>query len=77
MANIDTTVLQIVPQLPGSYDGVGDYALNLAKALSADHGLTTVFAVAKETEVSSKEGFQVISGLDSALLSDAQKNINT
>jgi hypothetical protein len=73
MAKIDTTVLQIVPQLPGSYDGVGDYALNLAKALSADHGLTTVFAVAKETEVSSKEGFQVVSGLDSALLSDAEQ----
>ncbi len=73
MANINTTVLQIVPQLPGSYDGVGDYALNLAKALSADHGLTTVFAVAKETEVSSKEEFRVVSGMDSALLSDAQK----
>ncbi|MDQ2825222.1 MAG: hypothetical protein M3R29_07225 [Verrucomicrobiota bacterium] len=73
MASIDTTVLQIVPQLPGSYDGVGDYALKLAKALSADHGLTTVFAVAKETEVSSKEGFQVISGLNSALFASEEK----
>ena len=56
-------VLQIVPQLPGTLDGVGDYALNLARALSAQHDLTTVFAVARQTPVELKEGFQVVSDL--------------
>ncbi|HSV64104.1 MAG TPA: hypothetical protein VLH83_12230, partial [Chthoniobacterales bacterium] len=58
------TVLQIVPQLPGSFDGVGDYALNLARALSADHGIITTFLVAAKTSATSKEGYAVISGLD-------------
>ena len=31
-----TTLLQIVPQVPGSFDGVGDYALGLARALAAE-----------------------------------------
>jgi hypothetical protein len=57
------TVLQIVPHLPGTFDGVGDYALNIAKALSADHGITTTFLVAGKTTVTSKEGYTVISGL--------------
>jgi len=59
-----STVLQIVPHLPGTLDGVGDYALNLAKALAANHGITTVFAVGRGTSVQNKEGFPVISGLD-------------
>jgi hypothetical protein len=59
-------ILQIVPHLPGTFDGVGDYALNLAKALSADHGIDTVFAVAGKTSAESKEGFPIISGLDPA-----------
>jgi hypothetical protein len=58
------TVLQIVPQLPGTFDGVGDYALNLARALSADHGITTIFLVAAKTSVTSKDGYRVISGLN-------------
>ena len=57
------TVLQIVPHLPGTFDGVGDYALNLARALSVDHGITTTFLVAGETSVTSKDGYAVISGL--------------
>lgn len=56
------TVLQIVPRLPGTLDGVGDYALNLARALSADHGITTTFLVAEKTSVPSREGYEVISG---------------
>ena len=56
-------VLQIVPQAPGTFDGVGDYALNLAKALRAGHGIDTMFAVARETDVESKDGFRVVSGL--------------
>ncbi|HKP03058.1 MAG TPA: hypothetical protein VJU77_06780 [Chthoniobacterales bacterium] len=59
------TVLQIVPRLPGTFDGVGDHALNLAKALSANHGITTTFLVAEKTAVESKEGYAVISGIDS------------
>ncbi|MEY2529733.1 MAG: hypothetical protein QOJ05_1823 [Verrucomicrobiota bacterium] len=58
------TVLQIVPRLPGTFDGVGDYALNLAKALSANHGITTSFLVAEKTAVESREGYTVISGFD-------------
>ena len=56
------TVLQIVPRLPGTLDGVGDYAFNLAKALTADHGIATTFLVAEKTFVPSREGYQVISG---------------
>jgi hypothetical protein len=59
----DSFILQIVPQLPGTLDGVSDYALNLAKALSARHGLTTVFAVNRETSVEARDGFRVVSGL--------------
>lgn len=58
------TVLQIVPRLPGTFDGVGDYALNLAKALASDHGITTTFLVAGKTAVPSVGNFAVISGLD-------------
>src|SRR5205085_9719858 len=57
------TVLQIVPHLPGTFDGVGDYALNLARALSAEHGITTTFLVAGKTSANSKDGYAVISGL--------------
>lgn len=57
------TVLQIVPHQPGTFDGIGDYALNLARELSADHGITTIFLVAGRTSVTSKEGYAVISGL--------------
>lgn len=60
------TILQIVPHLPGTFDGVGDYALNLAKALSANHGIDTILAVAGNTSVESREGFPIVSGLDPA-----------
>jgi hypothetical protein len=59
-------VLQIVPHLPGTFDGVGDYALNLARAFSADHDITTTFLVAGRTSATSKDGFAVIAGLDAA-----------
>ena len=65
MSRTPNTVLQIVPHLPGTFDGVGDYALNLARALSADHGITTTFLVARRTSATSKEGYAVISGLES------------
>jgi hypothetical protein len=56
-------VLQIVPQLPGTNDGVGDYALNLAKALWKARKLQTIFLVGRTTEATSKDGFEVVSGL--------------
>lgn len=69
------TVLQIVPHLPGTLDGVGDYALNLAKALSADHGITTTFLVAGKTSIESCEGYAVVSGLSGDLATQlAQKH---
>jgi len=67
----DGAILQIVPQLPGTLDGVSDYALNLARALSARHGLTTVFAVNRETSVEVKDGFRVVSGLGQGGPADA------
>lgn len=59
----ESHILQIVPQLPGTLDGVGDYALNLARVLAARHDRTTVFVVARETSAEAIEGFEVISGL--------------
>lgn len=68
------TILQIVPHRPGTHDGVGDYALNLAKAFSANHDIDTVFAVARGTWVENKEGFRIVSGLEPASVADlAQK----
>lgn len=64
MSSRHDRVLQIVPHLPGTFDGVGDYALNLARGLCADHGITTTFLVAGKTSVTSREGYNVISGLD-------------
>lgn len=69
MATRDT-VLQIVPRLPGTFDGVGDYALNLARALSADHAIDTTFVVAAKTAVRSRDGYTIISGLDIARSSE-------
>jgi len=70
-----TTLLQIVPQVPGSFDGVGDYALGLARALAAEHGYRTVFAIAKPTEITAREQFPVISGLNSAVQSASYDHV--
>ncbi len=37
------TILQIVPRLPGSREGVGDYASELAAGLARSHGYETEF----------------------------------
>jgi hypothetical protein len=55
---------QVLPHLPGSNDGVGDYSLTLARQLYALYGLRTTFIVAASTSVREKEGFSVVSGLD-------------
>jgi len=69
------TVLQIVPHLPGTFDGVGDYALNLAKALTTNHAITTTFLVAARTSIRSCEGYAVVSGLSDDLATElAQKH---
>jgi hypothetical protein len=41
-----TQVIQIVPNLPPSVNGVGDYSTLLAKALRDRHGVETLFLVA-------------------------------
>lgn len=64
-------ILQIVPQLPGTLDGVSDYALNLARELSVRHGLTTVFAVDRATSAETKDGFRVVSGLGQRGVADS------
>jgi hypothetical protein len=67
-------LLQIVPHLPGTFDGVGDYALSLAKALSENHGIMTAFLVAAKTPVESCDGYAVLSGLSNDLTAElAQK----
>ena len=53
----------MVPHVPGTLDGVGDNALNLAKALLVEHNITTRFAVGHQTSVTVKDGFEVIAGL--------------
>ena len=70
----EKTVLQIVPKLPGSLDGVGDYALTLAKALFDENGLRTTFVVAGGTSVESRDGFEVVSGLPTNLMKDATRH---
>lgn len=67
-------VLQIVPHLPGTFDGVGDYALNLARALSSGHELDTTFLVAGNTSVASKDGYAVLSGLNPAACADLARD---
>lgn len=52
-------IISIVPDLPPAIDGVGDYALNLAKRLSKDFGVETYFIVGNPSWVRPKnvEGF--------------------
>jgi hypothetical protein len=38
-------IIQIVPRLSPAIDGVGDYALNLARQLHKDYGITTHFLI--------------------------------
>jgi hypothetical protein len=40
-----STLLQIVPRVPGGIDGVGDYALTIARKLQEGFGCETVFAI--------------------------------
>jgi SH3-like domain-containing protein len=54
-------VIQIVPQLPPATNGVGDYALNLARQLRQEFGINTQFIVSDPSWTGSTkiEGFPV------------------
>lgn len=56
-------ILQVVPALPPSVNGLGDYALNLAKQLRQDFNIDTCLLVANPNWNSSDEidGFRVLS----------------
>jgi hypothetical protein len=64
------TVLQIVPHAPGAFDGVGDYALNLARTLSESHGIDTTFLAAENARVTSSDDYPVIFDLNSTSCSE-------
>jgi len=55
------TLLQIVPKVPGGIDGVGDYALTIAKKLHENFGCETVFATFKTSSGENAGGFEVLS----------------
>lgn len=54
-------VIQIVPKLPPAINGLGDYALNLARQLRQDFGIETQFIVADRSGKgeSTIEGFSI------------------
>lgn len=56
----DSSILQIVPKLPGSPDGVGTYASNLAKRLSAEYGVVSRFATGEDLAVVSQSAFRFV-----------------
>jgi len=55
-----STLLQIVPKVPGGIDGVGDYALTIAEKLLERFETETVFA-AFNVSVKNVRGFEVVS----------------
>ena len=66
------TLLQIVPKVPGGIDGVGDYALTIAKKLHENFGCETVFATFKTSSGENAGGFEVLS-LDRLLDEPSEK----
>jgi hypothetical protein len=56
------TIFQIIPALPPSINGLGDYALNLARQLRDDFAIDTCFIVADPNWLGGEdiEGFSVI-----------------
>lgn len=55
-------IIQIVPKLPPTIDGVGDYSLNLARQLREDFSIETCFVVGSPTWFGSceLEGFPIL-----------------
>jgi hypothetical protein len=74
MASAADIVLQIVPRVSDDPDGVTDYALNLAKALT-QHRLRTVFAAAEPSQVSEREGFEITSIPDAGISRDKPAHV--
>jgi hypothetical protein len=66
-----STLLQIVPRVPGGLDGVGDYALTIAEKLRTKFRCTTFFATFKTSSAENAAGFEVLP-LD-GLLDDASR----
>ncbi|OUL30809.1 hypothetical protein BV375_13445 [Nostoc sp. 106C] len=65
MSNL-ASVFSIVPQLPPAIDGVGDYALNLARQIRKDFNIQTHFIVCNPTWVGAVEieGFSISQVID-------------
>ncbi|MBD2503647.1 glycosyltransferase family 1 protein [Anabaena azotica] len=61
MSQLNHQIIFIVPRLPPAVDGVGDYALNLAKQLRQDFGIVINFVVGDPnwSGEASVEGFAV------------------
>ena len=55
-----TTLLQIVPRIPGGLDGVGDYALTIARRLQQEFGCATTFATFRASSPAKTDGFDVL-----------------
>ncbi|PYK31520.1 MAG: hypothetical protein DME57_03445 [Verrucomicrobia bacterium] len=55
-----STLLQIVPRVPGGIDGVGDYALTISRKLRDDFGCDTIFATFRTNSPTTTRGFQVL-----------------
>lgn len=73
--NISVTVLQIVPRIPGTLDGVGDYALIVADKLRQNHGCNSIFAAREFHSTRNVHGFAAIS-LDSAEKTQSRKKFD-
>ncbi len=69
-------ILQIVPHVPGTFDGVGDYALRLAKVLSDEHDMRTTFLVAAPASADAKDGFGIVSGFSTEFFESVAPSID-
>src|SRR5207247_3002911 len=67
-----STLLQIVPKVPGGIDGVGDYALTIAKKLREKFGCDTVFATFKTSSDEKAGGYEVLS-LEGVLVGSSRR----
>jgi hypothetical protein len=54
-------ILQIVPRVPGTLDGVGDYALIVANKLRQTYGRESIFAAGELDSATSADGFDAVS----------------
>jgi len=71
-----STLLQIVPRVPGGIDGVGDYALTIAEKLRTKFGWNTFFATFQTSSAINAAGFEVVP-LESLIHDAARKYEHT